>query len=269
MRPHFRKKLPRRARRMTPTYSRTHALRIAGSTSRRRRQSRIVPRPGRVSRSSVSMPVTVAAAPWDCRRAFLPVSPRNRNPGAGPGRHRSTASRNFLNTSPAQCNSLQGGPAARCDLQGSRLAARRGRLKINLDRALRAHRHLRGQPFVWENSPGFCTAQRDRSDRQNHGARVRDRHGLCRTRGTPGHTPERETRRRQRIRRHGTARDTGSLSATVFTAAPPPGVTFKVADLLPVEVGLKDTVTVHCAPMASCVGQPLPCVNCPGSFHCD
>ena len=38
------------------------------------------------------------------------------------------------------------------------------------------------------------------------------------------------------------------LSATVFTAAPPPGVIFRVADLLPVEVGLNFTETVHFAP---------------------
>ena len=37
-----------------------------------------------------------------------------------------------------------------------------------------------------------------------------------------------------------------------------------MADLLPVEVGLKYTVTVHCAPTASCDGQPLVCENCPG-----
>jgi len=41
-------------------------------------------------------------------------------------------------------------------------------------------------------------------------------------------------------------------------------VTFKVADLLPVEVGLKYTAAVHWAPTASCVGRPLLCVNWPG-----
>jgi hypothetical protein len=46
-------------------------------------------------------------------------------------------------------------------------------------------------------------------------------------------------------------------SATVFAAAPPPGVTFKVADFAPVEVGLNTALTVHEAPAANVDEQVL------------
>ena len=55
--------LPLRARRMAPTNSRTHSLRIAGPMSRRRRQSRISPQARLARGSSVSMPHD-DSAPW-------------------------------------------------------------------------------------------------------------------------------------------------------------------------------------------------------------
>ena len=55
------------------------------------------------------------------------------------------------------------------------------------------------------------------------------------------------------------------LNVTVFAAAPPPGVTFRVADLLPAEVGLNRTETVHFPPAETWAGQLLVRVYCPGA----
>ena len=55
--------LPRRARRMTPTYGLIHSHLVAGSSSRRRRQSRIALQARSISRSSPSIPPR-------CRRAL-------------------------------------------------------------------------------------------------------------------------------------------------------------------------------------------------------
>ena len=45
------------------------------------------------------------------------------------------------------------------------------------------------------------------------------------------------------------------LNETDFSAAPPPGVTRRIADLAPVDVGLKTTLTVQLAPTATRAGQ--------------
>ena len=52
------------------------------------------------------------------------------------------------------------------------------------------------------------------------------------------------------------------LRATFCVPAPPPALTFNVAVLDPIEVGLNTTLIVHVAPTSTDVPQVLICENC-------
>ena len=54
------------------------------------------------------------------------------------------------------------------------------------------------------------------------------------------------------------------LNETDFSAAPPPGVTRRIADFAPVDVGLKTTLTVQLPPTATRAGQLCVRANCHG-----
>jgi hypothetical protein len=54
------------------------------------------------------------------------------------------------------------------------------------------------------------------------------------------------------------------LNGTDLGAAPPPGVTRRIADFAPVVVGLKSTLTVQLPPTATRAGQLCVRANCPG-----